>query len=106
VVPIGDGVLALPSFEVGAPGFDAERYWRGPVWPMLTWLAYHGALRYGRSDLADGLQAALVELPRTGGFREHYHPLTGAGQGGDAFSWTAALALDVLAEAAAAEPRR
>jgi len=34
---------------------------------------------------------------RAEGFREHYDARTGSGQGGEDFSWTAALVLDLLA---------
>ena len=39
----------------------------------------------------------MLELARREGFWEHYNPLTGRGQGGEQFAWTAGLVLDLLA---------
>jgi len=38
----------------------------------------------------------MLDRVRTAGFREYFDPLTGAGHGADEFSWTAALALDLI----------
>jgi len=39
-----------------------------------------------------------VNPARRSGFREHYNPLTLAGQGAEQFAWTAALVLDLVLE--------
>jgi glycogen debranching enzyme len=96
-VPAGDG-LAIPSVPVDDPAYDAARYWRGPVWPVLNWLFLQAARRSGRLQLADAIRRGLLSLVRAEGFREHYDARTHAGQGGEDFSWTAALVLDLLVE--------
>jgi glycogen debranching enzyme len=73
-------------------------YWRGPIWPVLNWLAYRGSLRYGDEALARSIRAAVLELARANGFWEHYNPATAGGQGGQTFTWTAAIVLDLLAD--------
>ena len=78
------------------PTFEPARYWRGPVWPMLNWVAYAGLRRYGYADEASEIRGALLSLARREGFWEHYDALTGHGGGTEDLSWTAALVLDLL----------
>ncbi len=95
-VEVGAGGWAVTSLAPGDPGFQAARYWRGPVWPILNWVLQRGLDRYGYATLAADVRRALVELARSAGFFEHYSPETGRGQGGEQFAWTAALVLDML----------
>jgi len=95
-VGVGDSAWAVTSLSPGDPGFQASRYWRGPVWPILNWVLQRGLDRYGYPTLAAEVRSALVELARSSGFYEHYSPVTGRGQGGEQFAWTAALVLDSL----------
>ena len=30
----------LPSTSPAEPAFQARNYWRGPVWPVITWLLW------------------------------------------------------------------
>jgi hypothetical protein len=94
-VPIGHSAWAVTSLSPADPGFQPSRYWRGPVWPILNWVLLRGLERYGYGDGAEHVRQAMVELGREG-FWEHYNPLTGLGQGGEQFAWTAALVLDLL----------
>jgi hypothetical protein len=92
------GGFAVTSVAPDDPGFRPELYWRGPIWPVLNWLAYRGSLRYGEEALARSIRAAVLELARANGFWEHYNPATAGGQGGQTFTWTAAIVLDLLAD--------
>lgn len=83
-----------PSTDPREPAFDPRRYWRGPVWVPVNWLLAEGFRAYGHVDLADRLVADARALVAGAGLREYYDPHTGAGLGGGAFSWTAALLLD------------
>ncbi|MFF5173393.1 hypothetical protein ACFY3U_12225 [Micromonospora sp. NPDC000089] len=88
----------LPSHDRTAPDFEPLRYWRGPSWLNTGWLLWRGLRGHGRPDLAAGLRESMLELVAGAGCHEYFHPDTGAGLGSPAFSWTAALLLDVLAE--------
>ncbi|MDG4797860.1 hypothetical protein [Micromonospora sp. WMMD1082] len=88
----------LPSHDRTATDFEPLRYWRGPSWMNISWLVRHGLLAHGQDRLAAGLRASMIELAGTAGCHEYFHPDTGAGLGSPAFSWTAALLLDVLAD--------
>lgn len=82
--------FAAPSTMPAVAGFDAKRYWRGPVWPFMNRLVADGFARYGFVDIAERLRCDTRDLIVAGGFREYFDPLTGAGLGGQGFSWTAA----------------
>jgi len=91
-----DGGWAVASVAADDPAFDPARYWRGPVWPMISWVVYRGLLRHGYEEEATQLRAAQLALARAGGFWEHYNARTGEGQGTEALSWTAAIVIDLL----------
>jgi neutral trehalase len=92
------GGLPLPSYDRTAPDFDRLRYWRGPVWININWLLWRGLRSHGQGALAAALRGSMLRLVEQAGCFEYFDPVTGAGIGSPAFSWTAALALDLLAE--------
>lgn len=88
------------SYDPRAPQFDPVCYWRGPVWVNINWMAVRGLQRYGHIDEAESLRRHTLELIDENGFFEYFDPHSGAGCGGESFSWTAALYLDLLDPAA------
>ncbi|WP_240669867.1 amylo-alpha-1,6-glucosidase [Actinoplanes solisilvae] len=90
--------LPSPSYDRTAPDFDTLRYWRGPVWINMNWLLRRGLLVHGRRAEAQELRKAMVRLVHDNGHYEYFDPDTGKGLGAPTFSWTAALALDLLAD--------
>ena len=98
LVRAGEHGWAIPSLSPDDGGFDPHRYWRGPVWPIVHWVLNQGCARYGNAVLASVLRRTIIDLCRSDGFREHYSPTTGRGQGGEQFAWTAALVLSLLHE--------
>jgi hypothetical protein len=93
---LGSDLWGVPSVDTDQPQFNANLYWRGPVWPIHQWTAYQGAAKYGHSVEADNIRRSTLELARRSGIWEHYDPLTGQGQGDPTFAWTAGLLLDML----------
>nr|WP_234361723.1 hypothetical protein [Plantactinospora sp. BB1] len=93
-----DPRMPVPSYDRSAVDFDPFRYWRGPVWFNINWLLRAGLRTHRRDDLADTLRRGLLDLARRSGYYEYFHPDSGAGIGSPAFSWTAALTLDLLAD--------
>lgn len=91
-----------PTYYLGAPDFDHQKYWRGPVWINMNWLLYHGLLRYDMTDAAERLRRDTLDLVERFGCYEYFDPRRQTdgrpGYGTDNFSWTAALYLDLLAE--------
>lgn len=87
-----------PSASPEAPGFDPQRYWRGPVWPVMNWLMWWAWQRIGEFAIADAIRWNALDQIETVGFYEYMDPFTGQGLGAANKSWTAAVALDWLAE--------
>jgi hypothetical protein len=91
-----ESITPIPSYDVHGFEFSKERYWRGPVWINIDWFLMHGLEAYGYGEPAERLRRTITELCRREGFHEYFDPTSGAGLGSILFSWSAALALDVL----------
>lgn len=90
---LGRSPFSLPSTHPDAPQFEAERYWRGPVWPHMNWLVALGLSEAGHAGEALRLAQSTRALIASGGLCEYFSPLSGEGCGGADFSWTAAVVL-------------
>ncbi|UQX89667.1 hypothetical protein M6D93_06605 [Jatrophihabitans telluris] len=91
--------FALPtSTSPTSPAFRRTTYWRGPVWPVLTWLLGWGLRRFGDDALAEQLRQQSLQQLAHGDFAEYYDPFSGAPLGSRNQSWTAAVALDWLTD--------
>jgi glycogen debranching enzyme len=87
-----------PTTSKNNPYFDPVKYWRGPIWVNTNWLLFEGLYRYDEHrDLADRIRSDTLELLDRNGFFEYFDPSTGKGLGTENFSWSAALALVLLA---------
>ncbi|UOX85784.1 hypothetical protein MUY14_28890 [Amycolatopsis sp. FBCC-B4732] len=93
-------VHGIPSYDLTAPDFDPARYWRGPSWSNVGWLLHRALHHHGEHALATRLRTDLLTTAVATDFAEYCDPLTGAGHGTRSFSWTAALAVDLLAQPA------
>ena len=86
-----------PSTSPEEPGFHPRSYWRGPVWPVINWMLWWSLRRAGERERAAGLRRETLEGLAEGGFAEYFEPFTGEPLGSAEQSWTAAVALDMLA---------
>ena len=92
------------SFDMTNERFNPKRYWRGPVWINLNWMLYRGLKNYGFKDIAERIKNDSIELVEKVGFYEYFDPRKeiykedSKGYGGNNFSWTAALIIDLLNE--------
>jgi hypothetical protein len=86
----------VPSTPLNSIWFDPVRYWQGPTWFNTNWLILDGLKRYGYKDHAAALAESMLELTGEHGFYEYFNPVSGEGLGAHDFSWTAALAIDLL----------
>lgn len=94
----------VPTTDLRAAEFDRRRYWRGPTWVNTNWLIWLGLLRADRPEVASAVRDATLAVLERSGFREYFDPLDGTGRGAHDFSWSAALALTMLADEAAPLP--
>ncbi|MGI8858960.1 MAG: glucosylglycerate hydrolase [Rubrobacteraceae bacterium] len=86
-----------PSTSFREPGFHPRSYWRGPTWPVANWLLWWSLLRAGEPERAAQMRGATLDQLSEGGFAEYFEPFTGEPLGSREQSWTAAVALDMLA---------
>jgi glycogen debranching enzyme len=91
--------VLVPSTPPDWPGFEAKRYWRGPVWAVVNWMIAGGFAAAGDQARATRIRRDTRDAIAQSGFCENFDPLDGSGAGGGAFSWTAAIDL-LLGEAA------
>jgi hypothetical protein len=103
---LGERWAGHPTFKFAVPpstspcsaAYNPSCYWRGPAWPVFTWLLTWGLSRTGEYDAAAALRTASLAQLADETFGEYYHPVTGAPLGSLHQSWTAAVALDWLLE--------
>lgn len=85
------GMCEIATCDPTAEQFDAERYWRGPVWVLVNWLVAEGLALAGAADRSEALRQSTLALVDREGFTEYYDARSGVGIGGHGFSWSAAL---------------
>ena len=99
-----EGFRVVPSFDIDHWIFNPKKYWKGPIWPQMNWLIYHGLRNYEFMGTANRVKWDFLDLVNKLGFHEYFDPRTKVanqlehGYGGDHFSWTAAVVLDLIAD--------
>ncbi|MGB1120647.1 MAG: MGH1-like glycoside hydrolase domain-containing protein, partial [Saprospiraceae bacterium] len=99
---MANNYFIVPSFDVHHELYDSKRYWRGPIWPQMNWMIYHGLKQYNFQTEADFVRESLLSLVERFGFHEYFEAqrhlvnTTHGGYGGDNFSWTASSVIDLL----------
>jgi hypothetical protein len=83
--------FGIPTNDPAAPTFDRRRYWRGPVWPVVSSLVAIGLEETDHAELAARLRRETRSLIERGGFAEYFDPIDGTPCGGAEFTWTAAV---------------
>lgn len=86
----------IPSVPMNSEWFDPDGYWQGPVWVNMNWMIIDGLSRMGFPDHAEALRQSTLDMVLRSGFAEQFNPKTGEAGGAAGFSWTAALALDLV----------
>ncbi len=86
----------LASVPTHSSHFQPIRYWQGPTWINTNWLIADGLERYGFNAEAHEIRQSSLTLVQKYGAYEYFSPLDGTPAGAKNFSWTAALAIDML----------
>ena len=76
-----------------SPLYEADGYWRGPIWAPTTMLLWDGLLRQGQDAKAAEIARRFCRLCETSGMAENFDALSGAGLRDRAFAWTSAVYL-------------
>ncbi len=88
--------FGISSTHPDSNRYEAQRYWRGPVWLHINWMIATGASDYGYPAIEQRIHTTSVDCIKAAGFWEYFDASNGNGCGGDNFSWTAAIALHWL----------
>jgi hypothetical protein len=87
----------VASHDPADPRFESRRYWRGPSWLVTNYMIADGLLAGGQRALAQRIISQSLETIEQSGFAEYYDPVDATPCGGGHFSWTAAMALELMA---------
>jgi hypothetical protein len=73
------------------PRWDRFRTWRGPSWMNTAWLLVPAMGKLGYGGDAHRVVASLAAAVERSGWREYFHPFTGAGLGARRFGFATLL---------------
>jgi len=96
----GEDKYLCASFDPSSDRFNYKKYWRGPIWINLNWLLYKGLRLYNFNNEAKRVKEDSIALIERYGFHEYFDARKtieeNTGYGGNNFSWSAALFLDLI----------
>jgi glycogen debranching enzyme len=76
-----------------SPYYQADGYWRGPIWAPSTMLIIDGLERSGAHALATDLKRRFCTMCARHGFAENFNAVSGKGLRDRAYTWTASVFL-------------
>jgi hypothetical protein len=87
----------VPSHSLADPRSEELRYWRAPIWLIINYMIARGLREHGFAAQAEEIDNDSLTLIKESGFAEYYSPIDATPCGGDTFTWTAAIVLELLA---------
>jgi len=100
-----ESAFGLPSEPPNSPFYQADGYWRGPIWAPSTMIIVEGLDRMGEHDFADSLRRKFSEMAQRSGMAENFDALTGTSLRDPAYTWTSSVYL-LFANELATHPLR
>jgi hypothetical protein len=91
--------IGLATERPDSPFYEADGYWRGPVWAPATILIEDGLRQVGATTQADHISTRFRAACEKSGFAENFDALTGEGLRDRAYTWTASAYLLLAADA-------
>lgn len=83
----------LATESLRSPHYEADGYWRGPIWAPSTLIAVAGLADANYPELAGRLAEAFCDLCAANGFAENFDAVSGVGLRDRAYTWTASAFL-------------
>ncbi len=83
----------LATEHPDSPLYEADGYWRGPIWAPPTLIIVDGLRAAGETALAREITERFCALCARGGFAENFDAVTGAPLRDPAYTWTSSVFL-------------
>ena len=87
----------LATEAVTSSLYEADGYWRGPIWAPSTILILDGLWECGRKDFVKDMTRRFLRMVSESGCAENFDALTGEGLRDRAYTWTSSIML-IMAE--------
>ncbi|MCD8482458.1 MAG: hypothetical protein LR015_07225 [Verrucomicrobia bacterium] len=86
----------LATESVCSPYYNAEGYWRGPIWAPSTLLIWDGLFEAGYVAEANSVRERFLALCARAGFPENFHATEGRALRDPTYTWTSSSFLYLL----------
>ncbi len=81
----------LATEKITSPRYEADGYWRGPIWAPSTMLIVDGLMRIGETALAQDIAQRFCYTAANSGMAENFEATTGEALQDPAFTWTSSV---------------
>ena len=83
----------IPSEPPDSSFYQADGYWRGPIWGPTTMIVAEGLDSIGERQFANELRRKFCLMAQKSGMSENFDALTGAALRDPAYTWTSSVFL-------------
>ena len=83
----------LATENPSSPRYEADGYWRGPIWAPSSMLIVEGLAAMGEVELASKISRKFCDMAARSGMAENFDALTGQGLRDLAYTWTSSVFL-------------
>ncbi|PLT29762.1 amylo-alpha-1,6-glucosidase [Peribacillus deserti] len=88
----------IATEAIDSPDYEADAYWRGPIWAPTTLLFVEALKDCGEHELAGDIADRFCEMARLNGFPENYEATSGRALRDKSFTWTASTFIHFVSE--------
>ena len=88
----------LASESPQSPFYEADGYWRGPIWAPTTYIMVEALKECGETALAREIAVKYCNMCKKSGFGENFNALTGEQLQDSGYTWTSSVFLLLLEE--------
>jgi glycogen debranching enzyme len=85
--------FGLATEQPGSKYYEADGYWRGPIWAPSTLLIVDGLAAAGEKELVHDISEKFCAMIKQSGMAENFNALTGEGLRDRAYTWTSSVFL-------------
>lgn len=83
----------LATEKIGSPLYEADGYWRGPIWAPSSMMIVEGLDAVGEKEFARELRRKYCEMVSLNGMAENYDAITGQNLRDPDYTWSASVFL-------------